>query len=127
FTARKFHYRLEIGTLLELARNGNHLERFEEILFYAKFLTHAESILRRVGLDDETTKHLAAEFLEKSKKTIALLTDLLAAGSPEQKLHFDEQFFSLAGRSMNNLMGMLDELRWIKNYLIDSRQPMGFA
>ena len=120
FVHRKFQFKSEIEALIELDRVGAMRQVLEDVLFYAKFLSNAQAILNRTGANDDNIKKLKAEFEKKLEEISELLRRLLN-GSPEDfKGKFDSRFFPLTPDCMNNLLSLLYELSWIKNYQLDN-------
>ena len=118
-SGKKFLLRKEIALLYELAEQRSLRSVFDDITFYAKFISHASLILRRFGpTSDETTK-LSQEFKEKLEKISTLMKSLLDEAPDDMRESFMTRFFFLSRESMNSLMALLQELSWIKNYSLD--------
>ena len=92
---------------------------WDELLFFAKFLTNAHAVLNRIGADSGDSTNLAIEFQRTVAKSLTLLTTLLGESSEEVKAHFSKQFRVLTHESLANTLSFLKELSWIKNYFLD--------
>lgn len=122
YTHRKFRFRDEVGVLVDLAATRTMERLFDDILFLAKFVSNANAILKRTGTGSEDTVKLSAEFKENLEKASSLLRTLVKEAPEEIKQHFLSSFFSLSRDGMNNLLALLYELTWIKNYKLDRKK-----
>lgn len=119
FARRKFRYRVEVALLIDLAMSDGEKKLLDELTFHAKFVSHAFNILRRSGtLTDETNK-LSAEFKNELEKTSKLLHMMVKGASEDSRNQFSARFLSLSHESMDNLLALLHDLSWIKNYSLD--------
>ncbi|HTK81251.1 MAG TPA: hypothetical protein VL633_03090 [Bacteroidota bacterium] len=121
-SGKKFTFRSEIGLLHDVAQKEGRARDFEDITFYAKFIHHASGILQRFGASGEETVKLSAEFKEKLQTVTGLLLSLVKQAPEPDQSEFVKRFFSPTPDSMNNLLSLLRELSWIKNYSLDQRQ-----
>ena len=121
-SGRKFLLREEIALLYELAERLSLRSVFDDITFYAKFVSHATLILKRFGPTSEETVKLSQEFKEKLEKVSALMKSLLDEAPDDMRESFMTRFFALSHESMNSLMSFLQELSWIKNYSLDQER-----
>jgi hypothetical protein len=117
---RTFRFRDEIGELAELGATPSAHPSWEELLFTAKFVTNASSVLRRVGPSGEDTAKLSAEFSSAIERGMASITALLGRGSKERALFYEETFLSATTPCLENLLALLAELAWLKNYSLDT-------
>ena len=117
FAARKFRFRADLALLLDCAR-GNE-EVFEQIAFYAKFLSKAHAILQRSGPGGEEVSRLSAEFGEKLGETSSLIGVLTASRPGGAASEFAARYLVRSQEGVERLLGLLYELSWIKNYRIE--------
>ena len=123
FAQRKFRYRLEIGSLVELAGSLSLQRVLDDVTFYAKFLTNAFNVLQRIGKDSPDAAKLSVEFQEGIEKISTMLRTLIKGGPAEVRNLFLQRFLSLSGKSLNELLALCRELCWLKNYALErSRQ-----
>ena len=122
YVQKKFLYRNEIGLLWESAQDRNMKQVFDDICFYAKFVSNAYNILQRGGQSDETEK-LSVEFKDALEKVSTLIRTLIKEAPGEPKQQFIKHFFSLSHESMSNLIALFQELSRIKNYFLDQQRP----
>ena len=120
YVSKKFHYRFEVGILIDIAGERSLRPQFEELLFLAKFATNAYSILQRSGIESEQTDKLSAEFSSALKKFPSMISVLTSDAGPEITHAFQKTFFNRSEETMKRLMVFLAELSWIKNYLLDN-------
>ncbi len=93
----------------------------EDVVFNAKFITQALNVLKRVGPGNNDTAKLSGELNQMMEKTGTLLRTIMKESPEDMKQHFLGTFLSLNGESMNNFTGLLYELHWIKNYMLDQK------
>ena len=122
---KKFQYRNEIGLLYECSFDRNMKQVFDDICFYAKFVSNAFAILKRTGGTTEDTEKLSNEFKESLEKVSTLIRTLIKEAPDETKQKFVQQFFSLSQENMSNFMLLLQELSRIKNYFLDKQHGQG--
>jgi len=118
---RKFRHRSEVAWLVELASARQKQAVMEEIVFLSKFVTKADEVLRREGGSSEQTAKLSNEFEQNVKKISILLRSLVADSANEERTTFGNQFLSLTHEGMRNLLSLMKELSWFKNYAIDRK------
>src|SRR5713101_5796458 len=119
FANRKLYYRSEIATLVRLAMTYPQKGIFEEIIFLAKFLWNSYNVMQRIGPAGEGYPKLSAEF----RDTLEKMTTLIKEGPEEVREKF-KTLFSMSHESMNNLLRLIDDLSWVKNYSIDTQRSI---
>jgi len=120
FAGRKFRHRSDIKVLLELSPSRETV--FEEIVFYAKFISNAYAVLRRTGPAGEDTSRLSAEFQEKLGQSASLIRTILTDASSEVRTNFSDRFLAPSPDSLSRFLELLGELSWIKNYDNDKKR-----
>ena len=118
FAGRKLSHRDDLALLLSCSRGKEGL--LEEASFYAKFISKAYAVLKRSGGEDVT--RMEAEFGEKMGKTTVLLRTLLEGSPGDTAKKFANRFLSPTPESMAELLSLLAELSWVKNYEIEQRR-----
>ncbi len=119
YAGKRFHYRREIGLLIDLAEGEKKVAEFERVLFLAKFITRGFDVLRRSGTIPEETKNLADEIEKNLHQAIELMRSLTAPGTGESDEVFHTIFSDASRRSLTAILAILAELTWIKNYTLD--------
>ncbi len=124
FANRKFYHPSEIATLIQMAMMYQQRRIFEEIIFLAKFLWNSYNVMQRIGPAGEGYPKLSAEFRDTLEKMTTLIKTLIKEGPEEVKEKFKTLFFSMPHESMNNLLRLIDDLSWVKNYSIDTQRSI---
>jgi len=119
---RTLQFRDEIGTLVELGVAPAVKASWEELLFTAKFVTNASSVLRRVGPSSEETTKLSAEFSSAIERGAASLKLVLVGASKETTQLFQGKFLSPTTTSLGSLLAFFAELTLLKNHSLDHTQ-----
>jgi len=119
FAHRTFQLRDDIAALMELAESRKMSRVFDDILFLAKFVSNARTVISRVGLESEETQKLASELKEQLERTTTLLRTIVKEAPEDLKLNFTTTYLTLGHENMANLFALLYELSWIKNYVLD--------
>lgn len=115
----KLMHRSDIAFLLDEARTKGAERAFEDILFHAKFISHAQIILKREGTGTEQTKKLSVEFQQAIETISAMITTMIQGSSSPQRAQFQSRFLSLTPESLTQFFSLLQDLTMIKNYLLD--------
>ena len=123
FAGRRFRHRLELGLLIDSLTTDEGTKNFEELIFYAKFLTHAGGILARKGLAEEDTKPMAKEYAATMQKALGIL-EAIRGRLPDDGRRAFEQIIGMTQEHMRQFMSLMTELGWIKNYLLDTNKPV---
>ena len=121
FAGKKFQFSNELCILVQLAESNQMNQKFEEITFFAKFISSAYSILHRNPPQSEETRKLSTEFNEKLEKIHIILRELIEEAPQDIRATFIEKFLPLSHEGMKNLLAFLYELSWIKNYTLDNK------
>ena len=122
FVSRKFKYYSEIALLMELSRDGVKKALFDELTFLSKFVSNAHSILQRVGSGSAEVLKLSDEFQKNLKKSIDLFRKIINDTADLTKEDFENRFLSISHDNLPNLLSLLYELSWIKNYALDTKE-----
>jgi len=123
FAERRFRHRLELGLLIDALDSKELTKNFEELIFYAKFLTHAGGILARKGLAEEETSQMAKEYAATMQRALGLLEGIRGRLKEDDRRTFD-LVIGMTHDHMKQFMSLMNELSWIKNYLLDTKTPM---
>lgn len=121
FSSHKLTQPDDAAVLLELAQTKNLKRELEEIAFLAKFLSNSYVILKRGGSDAVGYDKLSQEFRSNLDKVIEELKGIVAEAPSTTKENFSSRFFSMTADGFENLMNLLYDLSWLKNWIIDQR------
>lgn len=113
-------YRIDVGTLLQLGSSAGREQVLDTLSFHAKFVSQAHDIMKRIGKDAEGYRALEQEFGRSLQDAASLLRDLVGGASEEEKEHFAVTYFSVSHKGLDNLLALLRDLRWYKNWRIDT-------
>ena len=123
-SGRRFQFREELTLLKELAEAHMMQQAFDDLTFQAKFVTNAAGILQRAGSNTDETRKLSGEMEEGMKRIATLLGGLLENAPDEVRSNFSSRFLSMTQESLQELLSLLRELRWIKNYALDKKRSV---
>lgn len=121
FAGRKLDRKAEIGILLDESRRSDRMQVFEDLIFFAKFLSKSFDLMRRIGPDGEGYGKVAAEFQTTMEKSTTLMKTLVKDLPEATKQEFTGKFFHLDQESLSFLMQLMRELAWVKNWTVDGK------
>ena len=113
----------DLGVLLETGSREENRPLLEELSFLAKFVRRAYQIMERIGRDAEGYGRLESEFRENLGKAGELIRTLAARGSSEESKSFEKEYFALTHEALTNLLALMYDLEWYKNWQIDHKEP----
>lgn len=113
--------RASVGVLIELAATQNVHQTLDDLSFQAKFSYRAYGIMKRIGKEGDGYNKLSKEFNESVEKSKNLIRELLLSATDDERKEFDSRFLALSPAAFQNLLALLYDLSWYKNFLIDSR------
>jgi hypothetical protein len=111
----------DVAALVELAQTKDQRMQLEQIAFLAKFLSNTHAILKRSNSDTEGYDKLSGEFQVNLEKAVGELNGLIEQAPAAVKESFSSKFLMLTGESFENLLSLLYDLSWIKNWYIDRK------
>jgi hypothetical protein len=110
----------DLGAVLEAAYRGGREQDLDALAFAGKFCVRTLRIMERIGPGGEGYDRLAAEFSSNIENARRLLALLLAAAPEETRTAFTGRYLSMATDGIGNLMALLSDLSWVKNWQIDN-------
>lgn len=119
---RPFSHPHELALLIELAHRGDKLHVLDELSFFAKFAHKTYGIMQRIGAEAEGYDKLSKEFADAVEKSKSLLLTLLENAERGTQEQFRRNVFGMSPAALQNLLALLHDLSWYKNYLIDSKR-----
>jgi hypothetical protein len=122
FASRKFKYYSDIALLMELSNDEAKKASFDELTFLSKFVSNAHSILQRASGGSTEALKLSDEFQKNLKKSIELFRKIINDTAVLTKEDFKNRFLSISRDNLPNLLSLLYELSWIKNYALDTKE-----
>lgn len=110
----------DLAAVLEAAFRSGRKGDLEELAFLGKFCVRAFGIMKRVGPQGDGYSRLAAE-LEVNTGRARALFGLILAGAPEEtRSGLSKRYLSMTVEGVENLMALLSDLSWVKNWQIDN-------
>ncbi len=109
----------DLASLIELAGREGGVDQLDALSFHAKFVTKSYGIMKRIGKDADGYEKLLHEATTSINLCKELIRTLLVSGSSELRNHFASTYLSLTPEGFQNLLALLHDLSWYKNWLID--------
>jgi hypothetical protein len=107
----------EISILVEAAFTAGDKDEFEKVIFTGKYLNGLKTIMsRNVSSDKSARERIENEFKVNTGKLIKYLKDIVENTDEETKKYFRENYFSLTGNSLDNVLSLAGDLSLIKKY-----------
>ncbi len=118
-SGRKMSCPTEVGGLLDGARRSDTLQKYEDLIFQAKFITKTIGIMKRIGVDGEGYEKLATEFGSSLESVSTLLKELLKGYPAEDEQRFLAAFLAFDQESLSRLLDLMQDLTLVKNWTVD--------
>jgi len=112
--------RADLGVLLELGAPSGRQQQLRDLSFFAKFVDRTYRIMKRIGKEGEGYETLTRELGGNLEKATALIRDLVEDAPPDEKSRFLSGYCAVTGEGLENLLALLHDLGWYKNWLIDT-------
>jgi hypothetical protein len=111
----------DLGMVLEGSFRGGKPQELDELVFLGKFCARAFGIMRRIGPGGEGYDRLATELRGNAEKARQLLLLLTGSLPQETRILLASRYLALTAEGFENLMTLLSDLSWVKNWQIDNR------
>jgi hypothetical protein len=111
----------DFGVLLDLGSSPDRASALEELAFRAKFLTRTFRIMQRIGREGTGYDRLETEFAASMDVARGHMRTLLGEAPEDVRERFASSYFSMSPAGLGNLMALMGDLTWYKNWLLDSR------
>jgi len=121
YSKRVLNYPREVAWLLDLADERKLSQVFEDAIFHAKFTTKTHEVMKRIGATGDGFDKLSSEFQASMEKVSTLLRTFVKESPEDVKQHFTRMFFGLDHQSFGNLLNLLADLSWVKNWQVDGK------
>jgi len=122
FAGRKFRCRRKIEYILLYAEQSGAAVPLDDLLFIAKFVSNAHSVLKRVGAGSDGTENLVQEYSKNLKRSADILRTLLPAEPDPVSEKLRTELLEQSESGLDRLLNFLYEVSWIKNYLLDTKR-----
>ena len=113
----------DLGVLIEIAARDDKQRELHDLSFAAKFVTKAFGIMQRIGPAEEGYERLLNEFNENIRKVTDLVHSLIDTAGEDIKRNFTVEYLAPTHESFANLLLLLGDLGWLKNWNIDHKPP----
>ncbi len=112
---------MDLGALLEISLQHNKKTILDDLAFHSKFLVKTFELMKRIGKEGDGYEKLYKEFSASLEKSRQMILQILENAPNDVKTLFSSQYLSLSTISMEQLMQLIHDISWYKNYLIDMR------
>jgi len=124
FSGHRIQNKDELSYLIEIAKLKSQQQLLNDIAFFSKFVWKVYGIMRRSGPDSEGYEKLQTEFKENFEKVSTLIKTLIEEESEELKQQFINKFFQMDQQTLENFLGLIYDLTWLKNWGIEHKTAM---
>lgn len=119
YSKKNFNYRNSIHLIIETCCTHKLSNKFNELIFIAKFLHNTKCILHRHTLPEENYDKLILELKNNLEQFIRLIYDISNNFNSTEKTEFENKF--LNQNNFDNIMTLAEDLSLCKNYEIDKK------
>ena len=123
YSKSKLFFPATLQMLIESVAATNNRQDFESAIFNAKVAVRTQEVMRRIGSNADGFDKLSAEFQSSVEKTSTLLKEILKGSGQEKQADFNRSFFSMSPESFTERMKLFSDLAWVKNWLVDGKNP----
>src|SRR5512141_435511 len=122
FSGNRLTREQDLGSLLELGSASDRTTILEDLSFLAKFLSRTHGIMQRIGAKGDGYDALAREFQDSLQRASGLIRQLLEGAPAEVRQEMTATYLGLSHERLANLLALLYDLSWYKNWLIDHQR-----
>jgi len=113
----------DMGLLIDTAVQNDRQQLLNDLSFHAKLVVRTHGIMSRIGKDAEGFENLSREFTSGVERASNMLHTLAHCALPEQRTRIDSTYLQRTPEGLGNLLSLLADLGWYKNWLIDHPEP----
>ncbi len=110
----------DLGAVLEAAFRERRERELDELAFLGKFCARVFGIMKRIGPQGEGYDRLAGELSRNSDRARELFAVIFSGAPEETRSALSGRYLSMTADGMQNLMALLSDLSWVKNWQIDN-------
>ena len=113
----------DLGILLDLGADPARAVALDDLAFRAKFLTRTFGIMQRIGREGNGYDRLESEFavsMDVARRPRAYAPRRRPGRCPRP--HDRRAYLAMTPDGLGNLLALLGDLMWYKNWLLDSKQ-----
>ncbi len=122
FSGNRLTREQDLGILLELGSAPDRAAVLDELCFLSKFLSRTHGIMQRIGTGGQGYDSLAREFHESLRRVTGLIRQLLEGAPAQVREEFEATYLGLTHQCLADLLALLYDLSWYKNWLIDHQR-----
>ena len=112
----------DLGILLDLGADPARAVALDDLAFRAKFLTRTFGIMQRIGRDGNGYDRLESEFAVSMDVARSHVRTLLGGAPDDVRDRMTATYLAMTPDGLGNLLALLGDLMWYKNWLLDSKQ-----
>ncbi len=121
---RKFNYKYVVSQILDNLKCKNDISSINNLIFYSKFLHNTLNVIKK-GIDNiEGFDKLQIEFEKKLESVAEILRNSAIGFNVEVKETFETEYLSKTAESFGRLVILLEDLSWLKNFEIDTKNKL---
>ncbi|NUN10364.1 MAG: hypothetical protein HUU54_14415 [Ignavibacteriaceae bacterium] len=124
FSGKKIQLRDELCVIVEYFAQANDAEKFEELIFKAKYLKGLMNVFTAASQNSEVsnTEQIREDFTHNFGLLRDILGSITATLEENLKREFQRKFLDLSPEAMMNTKTLISDLDWAKRYLNDVRR-----
>ncbi len=122
YSSRRLKNRDDLAQVIELARAQQKESVLKDLAFFAKTVWNTFNAMQRTGPAGEGYDKLSALFKENYEKVTTLIGALVKEAPEDVKEHFKRKFFSLNQEGMSQMISLIHDASWLKNWEIDHKR-----
>ena len=122
YSSRRLKNRDDLAQIIELARTQRKLQVLDDIAFFGKSLWNTFNTMQRTGPAGEGYDKLSNLFNDNYEKVSTLIRTLVKEAPEDVKEHFKAKFFSPTHEGMSQMMNLIHDVSWLKNWEIDHKK-----
>jgi len=119
FSRNKLRRPADFAVLIDLAYAQKKKDVLGELSFLAKFVWNTYTVMKRIGRNEEGYDKLSFQFNENMEKASTLIRLIMKEGPADAKRDFTQAYFPMTPDAFQNLLDLLYDLSWLKNWEID--------
>ena len=112
----------DLGILLDLGTHPDRTLALDDLAFRAKFLTRTFGIMQRIGREGNGYDRLESESAVNMDVVRGHVSTLLSGAPDDIRDRFAASYLAMTPEALGNLLALLGDLAWYKNWLLDRRQ-----
>ncbi len=123
-SGNKIKFRDEVSTIVEHFSVINDAEKFEELIFKAKYLNGLMKVFASSAQNPEITnlEQIQKDFTENFGQFREILSAVISSLEENLKADMNRKFLELTPEAMLNTKSLIGDFDWVKRFLNDVRR-----